>query len=63
MRPIQRMKKRSWPPEGIKAWYVSKIRESIVQADAGLFATDEEVAVAFEEFRRPRKFVRLLAKR
>lgn len=63
MRPIQRMKKRSWPPEGTKAWYLSEIRKRIAQADAGLFATDEEVAATFEELRRPRKFVRLLTKR
>jgi hypothetical protein len=62
MRPVQRMKKRSWPPEGTKAWYLSEIRKGIAEADAGLFASEEEVAAMFEEFRRPRRFVRLLAK-
>jgi hypothetical protein len=63
MRPVERLKKRSWPPEGTKAWYISEIRKGIAEAEAGHFATDEEVEAAFDELRRPRVFRRRTPRR
>lgn len=56
MRPVERWRKRYWPPEGTKAWRIVQIRKGLEQADAGMFATDEEVEAAFDERRRPRVF-------
>jgi predicted transcriptional regulator len=34
-------------------WRIDEIRKAIAEADAGDFATDEEVAAAFAKFRDP----------
>ena len=35
----------------VHRWHVAQIREGLRQADAGEFATDEEVAAAFDRWR------------
>jgi RHH-type transcriptional regulator, rel operon repressor / antitoxin RelB len=34
-----------------EGWKIEKIRQAIVRADAGEFATDEEMAEAFDRYR------------
>jgi predicted transcriptional regulator len=34
-------------------WQINEIRQAIAEADAGEFATDEEVRAAFDAFRLP----------
>ena len=37
----------------LKQWQVDAVKQAIAEADAGLFASDQEVAAAFDSFRRP----------